>query len=150
MTPTVHAIESKCFPLPLLGFFDLSGERFTTTAPFIYNDEEKGIYLEVPPRSTDFSSIPRAAWVWFPKTQYPAAGLVHDQLYDVPFAIVDGVRKELSRGECDDIWRRILDLCGCRKSKRLSAWAFLRAGGFVAWNKYRRRDAAGRGLGSFL
>lgn len=145
-----HPDVAKIFPLPLIGSWDLAGEVFTTSERFIYNDEEKGIYLEVPPRRTDFSSVPRAGWWWFPKTQYPAAGLVHDQLFDEPFAIVAGVRKEMSRGECDDVWRRILHLSGCRKSKRVLAWSVLRMGSWRAWNDHRQRDKARRGLGSFL
>jgi hypothetical protein len=139
MTPVVAA--SKVFPFPLMGQWDLSGERFTTTCPFVYDDAAKGWRVYVPAGlETDFSSIPRVVWAWFPKTQFPAAGVVHDHLYRHPYAFVGGVRVRLSRGQCDDMWRRVLDLSGCRRTKRLSAWLGLRAGGWAAWNKYREAE----------
>jgi hypothetical protein len=134
-------LNIAAFPLALRGEWDLAGERFTLVEPFIYNDTEKGVYVSVPAGfETDFSSIPRAVWMWFPKTQYPAAGLIHDRLYDEPVAWLHGVRTALNRGQCDDIWRRILHLSGCRRTKRVSAWLALRAGGWLAWQNHRQRD----------
>lgn len=132
MTPIV----TGHFPVPLRGEWDLSGDRFTTTDTFVYHDAEKGWHVEVPAGTvTDFSSIPRVLWPWFPPTEAPAAGLVHDWLYRHP--------EGRSRRLCDEMWRRILDLSGVRKSKRLTAWLGLRTGGWVAWGRYRERETAG-------
>lgn len=129
------------FPELPLGRWDLEGERFTTFQPFVYHDSQNAVRVYIGSGFvTDFSSIPRAVWWWFPKTSYPAAGLLHDHLYRHPYAYIHGVRTRLDRGQCDELWRRALHLSGCRKSKRVAAWMGLRAGGWAAWNSYRKAE----------
>lgn len=139
MTPLAPGV----FPYPLRGEWDLSASdvRFTLTDPFVYDDAEKAVKVYVPSGTvTDFSSVPRVLWSWFAPTEFPAAGVVHDQMYRHPHAFSRGTRIPLTRGQCDDIYRRILHLSGCRKSKRLAAWSGLRIGGWAAWNKYRKAE----------
>lgn len=123
------------FPLPLRGEFQDFGERLTLTEPFVFVDDTERI--EVPAGfCTDFNSVPRPLWVWFPPWQFPEAAVIHDYLYRNP-----GGR---NRDQCDVIHRRILHVSRCRKSKRLVAYLGLRSGGWVAWNRYRALEAAGQ------
>jgi hypothetical protein len=142
-------MEHDYFPLPLAGEFSEDGRRLTLLKPFSYHDPEKCLLVEVPSGfETDFNSVPRALWGYFPPWQYPEAGVIHDWLYKAPngFKRVcknypnDCLKCEhlsLTRQECDDIHRRILDLKGCRWAKRQLAYAALRAGGWKPWKKYR-------------
>ena len=130
MTPdTIH------FPLgdPETAWpFDYSGERAVIRERFEFVDGDERVVV-LPGFVTDFNSIPRPLWPWFPPTEYPAAGIVHDWLYQHP-----GGR---SRGDCDRIHRRILEIYGCRKSKRSMAYAGLRMGGWLPWRRYRKAEA---------
>ena len=124
---------SKHFPLPLSGQFEDNGRRLILTTPLIYLDQEKNLYIEVPAGfKTDFNSVPRGLWNVFPPWQYPEAGVVHDWLYKAPGSF--------SRGDCDDIHRRILDILGCSWIKRQGAWLVLRSAGWKPWNSYRSKD----------
>lgn len=147
--------SANYFPLHLAGEFSDDGRRLTLDRPFIFEDFEKGIRVEVPAGfQTDFNSVPRPLWGYFPPWQYPEAGVIHDWLYKSPQAYFqwksfgDGklgsygfdwfpATVPLERQQCDDIHRRILDLKGCRWTKRQLAYAALRSGGWVPWNKYR-------------
>ena len=127
----MKTLPHKHFPLPLKGeFADVAGETYILDAPFIFRDGK--FLVEVPADfSTDFNSIPPGLREWFPRTQYPQAGVVHDFLYRY-----NGV----TRGEADRVHRRILELSGCGVVKRNLAYAGLRAGGWVSWNRYRSKD----------
>lgn len=132
---------SAIFPLPLNGQFSDDGRRFTLDLPFVYVDAEKDIRVEIPAGfETDFNSVPRVLWGYFPPWQYLEAGLVHDWLYKAPDAFKSAsLKPPLTRQQCDDIHRRILDLKGCRWSKRQTAYAALRMGGWKPWNEYRSK-----------
>lgn len=117
------------------GEFDLTGNGrvLTLTAPFRFVDGDQ--VIDVPEAfTTDFNSVPRLLWIWFPPWEAPEAGLVHDYLYRHP-----GKR---SRRACDAIHRRVMELKGERKSKRVAVWLGIRAGGFKPWDEYRAEDAA--------
>jgi hypothetical protein len=125
----IHRLTSGgSFPLPLVGEFQDAGRHFRLVADFAYIDQKDRIVIPAG-FTTDFNSIPRPLWVWFPPWQYPEAGVVHDFLYRYP-----GPR---SRKECDEIHRTILHKLGCRKSKRVAAYLGLRAGGWHPWGAYR-------------
>lgn len=136
---------SSIFPLPLNGEFSDDGRRLTLDTSFVYDDKEKGILVVVPAGfQTDFNSVPRPLWGYFPPWQYPEAGVVHDWLYKYPDRYSLPKLKAppfsppaLSRQQVDDIHRRILDLKGCRWTKRQVAYAALRVGGWKPWNRYR-------------
>lgn len=116
------------FPFPLDGdFVDAAGETFMLDSVFVFVDGE--VRVEVPEGFvTDFNSVPRGLWNFFPKSQYPQAGVVHDFLYRY-----NGV----SRKTADQVHKRILTLSGCGVVKRNLAYAFLRAGGWKPWARYR-------------
>jgi hypothetical protein len=125
---------AKHFPLgPINGAFDLTanGRVLTLDEPFAFEDGD--FRIEVPAFfSTDFNSVPRALWVWFPPWECPEAALVHDWCYRVP----DG----RSRGDVDKIHRRIMEIKGERTSKRNAVYLGIRAGGWKTWNKYRNEQ----------
>lgn len=122
---------SKYFPLGgIRGQFDLSGNGryLTLTDPFGFAD--RGIVVVVPSGfQTDFNSVPRPLWVWFPPWECPEAALIHDYLYRQP-----GHR---SRADVDAIHRRIMAIKGERRSKRIAVWLGIRAGGWRPWGAYR-------------
>ena len=136
MTAAVIGSIDPHFPFGgVRGEFDLSGNGrvLTLTAPFRFIDGDTQI--DVPECfTTDFNSVPRPLWVWFPPWESPEAGVVHDYLYRHP--------GNLNRGQCDDLHRRILHIKGMRKSKRLAAWLGIRGGGWRTWNRYRDEERA--------
>jgi hypothetical protein len=123
------------FPLGgINGVFDLkaNGRKLTLSSAFAYRDGD--VVVTVPSGfTTDFNSVPRPLWFWFPPWECPEAALVHDWLYRRP--------NGRSRETVDAIHRRIMELKGERKSKRVAAWLGIRAGGWKPWNEYRRHDA---------
>lgn len=135
MTSVVIASISPHFPLGgIRGEFDLSGNGrvLTLTAPFRFKDGD--IDITVPAFfTTDFNSVPRPLWVWFPPWEAPEAGIVHDYLYRVP--------EKRSRADCDAIHRRVMEIKGERASKRRLVWLGIRSGGWKPWNQYRREDS---------
>lgn len=142
-------MTSSYFPSRLEGYFDdASRRRFTLTKDFIYTDEEKDIRVVVPQGfTTDWNSTPRAIWAYFAPWEYPEAGLVHDWLYASPSGFTRLSRNgplanhmTLSKADCDDVHRRILDLSGCRWTKRQIIYTALRAGGGFAWERHRAED----------
>lgn len=135
-------MTSAYFPLPVNGQWSDDERTFTLCMPFVYADETKGIVVTIPTGfTTDFNSVPRAAWGYFPPWQYLKAGLVHDWLYTHPDQFVSAtLTKPLERAQCDDIHRRVLDLEGCRWSKRQIVYSLLRVGGGAAWNRHRAED----------
>lgn len=136
-------MTSSIFPNRLEGFWEPDNDRkFTLTSDFIYDDPEKDIRIVVPTGfTTDWNSVPRAFWGYFPPWQYPEAGLIHDWLYKSPNAFGSQFRTSpLDRGACDDIHRRIMDLKGARWTKRQIAWSLLRSFGGVAWDRHRAAD----------
>lgn len=137
-------MTSTIFPNRLEGYFEDDNRRFTLTNDFIYADNEKDIRVVVPKGfRTDWNSVPRALWTFFAPWEYPEAGLVHDWLYASPSGLAHPSGKPLQpldKAACDDIHRRILDLKGCRWSKRQAVWLALRSCGSFAWNKHRQND----------
>ena len=135
-------MTSSHFPLPLAGVFEDSGRKFTLSSPFIYQDTEKDLLIEVPAGfTTDWNSVPGALWSWFAPWEYPEAGLVHDWLYRAPNGFQSqSIKPPLTKAQCDDIHRRILDLKGCRWSKRQAVWLALRSFGGRAWSRHRADD----------
>lgn len=121
------------FPRPLYLEPLENGHRWLLVEPFDYKDGVE--FVHVPAGFvTDLNSVPRAVWWWFPKTESPAAGLVHDFLYRYP--------DKRTREQVDRIHLRILELCGVRKSKRLAAYYGIRIGSGGTWNRYRADEQA--------
>lgn len=134
---TIVAIDAY-FPLGEVdGRFPLkeNGRSFVLSRDFAYVDAIDGepVNITIPAGfRTDFNSTPRMVWAWFPPQEAPEAGVVHDAMYRDP--------RGRSRQQVDRIHRRIMELKGERKSKRVAAWLGIRMGGWVPWGKYRAAE----------
>jgi hypothetical protein len=121
--------------------------HYTLTRDFIYNDEEKDIRVVVPAGfTTDFNSTPRAIWCYFAPWDHPEAGIIHDWLYGSPAGYTHqsgAAVTPLSRTECDQIHRRILDIEGVRWTKRQAVYAGLHAFSWKPWAEHRAQDVVG-------
>ena len=114
----------------LVGTFKDNGRRLTLFHALTYTDAER--VITVPAGFvTDFNSTPWGLWNFFPPWQYPQAGVVHDFLYQF-----NGV----TRAEADQVHARILEALGCGLFKRRTVYLALRAGGWVAWKRYREAE----------
>jgi hypothetical protein len=129
---TVIAEINEHFPLgTVTGRFTDNGRSLTLTMPFRYVDGD--MTVDVPAGFvTDFNSVPRGFWNFFPPWEYPEAGVVHDFLYRNP-----GV---LSRAAVDGIHNRIMDIEGSSWWLRRGVRAALFIGGRVPWGKYRQAE----------
>lgn len=136
MTPLLRSDYYQHFPLPLrFEMLDLShGRRCELLEPFVFVDGITTIAVDKG-FTTDFNSVPRFLWRWFPPWDYPAAGVVHDFLYRYP--------RGLTRQQCDEKHRRILEVFGARPSFRGAVYLGLRAGGWVPWDNYRLSESIG-------
>jgi len=84
---------------------------------------------------TDFSSIPWFGRILVRWSRVDIAGVVHDYLYR---------EQSGSRAAADRVWR-IAAQAGERHASAFQAWvgwAALRIGGWIAWNRIRRRLSA--------
>lgn len=135
-------MTSTHFPLPINGEWEDDEIHFILHSPFVYVDDVKGITVTIPAGfRTDFNSAPEVANWYFNRKDYMKAGLVHDWLYKFPSKFESATYiPPLTRQQCDDIHRRILDLEGCRWSRRQAIYLALRVGGGVAWNRHRQED----------
>ena len=125
-------IEHPNFPVPLRLAIHKKGRHATLLEPFKFVDldeygEVLGEYLVPAGFQTDFNSVPRGLWNFFPPWEYPEAGVVHDFLYHAP--------EWESRASADYAHRRVLELLGAGWFKRWSAWLMLRLFGWFAWQK---------------
>ena len=147
-------MTSTHFPLGIrVEFHDDDPNKVTLIAPFIYLDEKLDIMVEIPEGFvSDGNSVPKAFQGYFGRWECPESGVVHDWLYAAPGAYYRHHSKSdawipntdpdlaLTRGECDNIHRRILDLKGFRWSKRQTLWSILRTFGGMAWSRHRSED----------
>jgi len=94
---------------------------------------------------TDFASIPRLLRVHWPSPGGPwdLPAVVHDFLYQFAFVqCVDGSIREIDRGEADQIFRDAMDVMRVRETAEWCIYRGVRAGGWVAWRRYRRTEEA--------
>ena len=120
------------FPIGhVTGEFIDNGRRLTLTQPFLYFDGPERVFVPAG-FVTDFNSVPRGLWNFFPPWDYPEAGVTHDWLYRNP-----GGR---NRQICDRVHRRILEIEGASRFFRGAAYSQLRMWGWKPWNGYREAD----------
>lgn len=131
-----------------LFFKDLNREapegqiRLMLTQPLVYNSVLLDWQIVVPATFvTDLGSVPRPLWgVVSPIGRADCAFVVHDWLYQ---------KGTVDRGQADGVLREAMEVCGVRKSLRVTIWLGVRAGGTFPWNRYRkaeRVEAAAKGL----
>jgi len=88
---------------------------------------------------TDFSSTPNFYDALITPIKLRMAGAVHDGTYKTG---EDCEGNKVTRAEADMAWREIAQLgeYSANKFEAWAGWLGLRAGGWKAWNKYRRED----------
>jgi hypothetical protein len=125
------------FPLGrLAGEFYDNGGKLVTLRPLQFMDSEYGVDVTVPEAfTTDFNSTPRAAWFFFARWEYPAAGALHDYVFRHP-------PEGWTRQNCDWLHWRVLRVLGCPKVKAEIIFQILSRGSKGAWNRYRALDKA--------
>jgi hypothetical protein len=135
------------------------GSRFNGLAQ--YEDSEDGLHAKLLKRivyttkdgwiieveigfESDFASIPRPLWIVIPpRGKYNRPAFVHDKLYrDAPIDPLTG--KRCTQARADSILREACENCDDRFTQRWAIYLGLRAGGFVAWNNYRKKELDGR------
>lgn len=103
----------------------------------------------------DGASVPRCVWTLSglrPDGLIRAAALVHDFIYRRAgvFAAGDGLSAEVknvwipasrtfTRGETDALFLRIMKQAGMGRYRRTLAYTYVRAFGWIAWARYRKR-----------
>lgn len=125
-------MPSQYFPAPLKLRIENSGRTAVLLEPFTFVDwvdaRDPRMRIEVPAGfETDFNSVPRGLWNFFPPWEYPEAGVVHDYMYRHP-AVDD-------RRAADRVHRRILEVLGCPWWKRWAAYLALRVFGKGPWQE---------------
>lgn len=92
--------------------------------------------------TTDFASIPSIFQGLIPKHgRFDAAAIVHDYLYNVQPKVwrPEGEYSRITRKESDGIFRRIMKELGVGRIRRNLMYRAVRLGGWVPWNKSRKR-----------
>lgn len=105
--------------------------------PLAFLSDSLGL-IQVPPGFiTDFSSVPRLPFMYllFGNTA-TRPGVVHDWLYEKGL-IRD---RKITREEADTVWNEASDADDQPTYRSRSMWAGIRAGGWVAWNRHRKRN----------
>ena len=128
----------------------IDGRKWKLADPFVYvlgPDLSGSERVDVPQGFvTDFASIPRGLWNVLPPTGgYGKAAVIHDFLYqlrkitpqstDLPVRLCD-------RGEADRLLKEGMEVLGVGKFTRWVVYYGVRAGGWAAWNRYRKAEQA--------
>ena len=112
-----------------------TGLPVTLTSSLVYESPRLGRVVIVPAGFvTDLASVPRVLWNLLPPlASYARAAVIHDYLY---------ATNGLTRAEADGVLLEAMQATDVPFFTRSTIYAGVRLGGFVAWNKYRSRDAA--------
>lgn len=89
---------------------------------------------------TDGASVPRPLWWLYPPFggEYDEAAVVHDFLYAHAERFGDG-DGHVSRAFADAVMLECMEARGFRGSGRRTIYLGVRAGGWLAWRRHRRR-----------
>ena len=118
-------------------FIDLrvpkEGEVRTTLSKIhYYSRKHNKLFAVSKGLSTDLGSIPKALQPLFPKDgKATLAYILHDWLYKTG---------KLTRSQSDDMLEEAMERLGVGWWTRKAVREGLRVGGWVAWNKHRKRD----------
>jgi len=108
------------------------GDRELYSPLKYYSDIAKEYVLVPVGFKTDYGSIPKILHNVLSPTGKPTYGFViHDYLYKTG---------KYSKSVSDDILDEAMVILGVGWFKRKTIMAGLKVGGFVAWNKHRKRD----------
>jgi hypothetical protein len=113
---------------------DLDDQEWLIVDAYAFFDSKDVLHHVYKKTKTDGASIPRVLWilVGHPRsTDIAQAAGLHDVHYQ---------RGGHSRKRCDEILIEGMEVLGAGWWKRKTVYYGLRAGGWVAWNKYRKKD----------
>lgn len=117
-----------------------NGRDWKLTADYLYKAEIDGQAWECPiPKGFEFStSVPRIFWRIEPPAG-PAlhASLLHDHLYVVRSAQIDGRKARVDRETADRAYFVMLRHDGMGWFKARLLWSAVRAGGWKAWGDHK-------------
>lgn len=116
---------------PIMEYIDGKNWRLRESIRWTYRDASGAEILTIVPRGfqTDLASIP--AMIPIPEGAYNLAGMIHDYLYQF-----DGY----TRADADRVLYDGCRLLGVNPVRSWIIYAGVRAGGWVVWNRYRRRE----------
>ena len=111
-------------PPALIPFAD--GEYWVLGSELEFTIRETGQRIIVPRGFvTDFASVPRVFWTFFPKHgEYTRAAIVHDYLY---------WQQQCSRGQADELFDIVMEDSDVDTTSRYSIYAAVRVWGGTAW-----------------
>jgi len=100
---------------------EVDGEEWFLESPLVYRDEDGSIYTAPIGFKTDFASIPRGLWNFFPKTgKHNKAAVIHDFLCDT---------RPFDSPTVHAIFKRALKASGVNWVSRQLMWAAVRTFG---------------------
>lgn len=118
------------------------GKTWIVLKPFGYDRSTEGsghrIQVEIG-FMTDFASVPRPLWVFFPKWgTYGNAAVIHDWLY--------WVQSNISRAEADHIFFEAMTVLNVTSWQKYPMYWAVRSLGWLAWmrNQWDRADGFNR------
>lgn len=121
---------------PVLRYVD--GDTWCLMEPFaVYSDVAVGRITVPAGCTTDFNSVPRLLTNILPKEHYGEAGILHDYLYCA--GKLHGVA--IDRLLADQVHREFVIWKGAPAWKVSAFYRGLRAFGWWAWRKHRRKEA---------
>lgn len=129
-----------------LDYRDLDGETWLLLRPLRYYSETAGGMVVVPRGfKTDLASIPRFFHRVIPKSgRHNYAAVVHDYLYKRNgIRCVNGIKKVLSRQECDMVFLEGMAARECPAWRRWVMYWAVRLCGWRPWNGHVRKNSAG-------
>lgn len=104
---------------------DIDGTRMVLLAPLrFYSLELKQIVQALPGFVTDFASIPRGLWNFFPKNGiYDYAAVLHDAAYRLVLADARGNSLRLTKSQADRLFREAMEVRGVGTVRRTLMYA---------------------------
>lgn len=105
------------------------------TSPLVYESPTLKRVITVPAGFvSDLASVPRALWsILPPLASYTRAAVVHDYLY---------VNNGVTRAQADKVLLDAMRETGVGWWTRSTVYSGVRAGGFIAWNRYRKAQSS--------
>lgn len=98
-----------------------NGRWFALLSDLTFVDVDGTAYTAVAGSLTNFASIPRGLWAIFPPYgKHTRAAVIHDDLC---------IRQPLPSRQVHDLFKRMLEACGCSRLTVLLMWRAVRLGG---------------------
>lgn len=116
-----------------LRLIDNGDETFTLLDDVVWFDLETQTFVRAHAGGvTDFASVPRIFWPIIPPYgRHGHAAVIHDELYRLRGSLPE---RQLTRADCDRIFRDIMAVDGVRWTRRWVMWLGVRIGGWLPWH----------------